>query len=249
MTNNKSGQTGNDSTNYLQAYAQVWSIYQTNNDNYFKRTQILMFAIQVAIFAVLAKLIGDMDDTSIFSLPALKLASLWIIPLFGFLSALAWATLITRQWNVLELYRRYMRYLERVLMADHHFPLAAFTLEKAVFKDRLRIVFGCHGARHNPGDKELAEESFPDRCKKGKMKIRMMHIEECIAVFLMSFWFACFGTLLVYRFCKNPRCFWFILIFVGSGVGVVICWFVSKKIKAKWGKSHEEKGFHTFMRG
>jgi len=250
MTNNERQQTENGPQHYLQAYQQVWSIYQTSNDNYFKRTQILMFAMQVAVFAALVKLIGDIDGGNIFPKSPLKLAALWMIPLVGFLSARAWALVIVRQWNLFELYRRYMRYLERVLMTEHGVPMAPFTLEKAVFsKDQNCILFDSCEAGGNPQTGRDEQEYFPDCGERGRMKIRMMRTEEYMAVFLMSFWCACLGTISVYALHRTPHCFWFIPIFIVWWVVAFILWrWVYKPWKKHWGhRRGPTKKFSEFM--
>jgi hypothetical protein len=252
MITNKTQQPENIPEHYLQVYQQVWNVYQTSNDNYFKRTQILMFAIQVAVFAALAKLAGDIGKSDILSLPPLKLVLLWIIPLAGSLSALAWATLIVRQWNLLELYRRYMRYLERVLL-DKKVPLAPFTLEKAVFtrQEQKCILFDSCAAIGNSQSRSrgVDQEYFPDYGARGRMRIGMMRIEEYIAVFLLSFWFACLVTLLFYSFRSTWPCLCFLPIFVASWVVAFGFWFwLYTPLKKLLGRKRKAtKKFSDFM--
>jgi hypothetical protein len=231
MTNNKTQQTDPHIQHYLQAYQQVWSVYQTNNDNYFKRTQILMFAIQVAVFAALVKLIGDIGNSNILPKSELELAALWIIPLTGFLAALAWATLITRQWNILELYRRYMRYLERVLLSKR-VPLGPFTLEKAVFTEEQKCILfdSCEAINNSQvGSAGGDQEYFPDYGYRGRMRIGMMRMEEYMAVFLMSFWFSCLVTLVWYKTDNTPRCSWFAGVFISFWLLAFAFWFLVYK--------------------
>jgi len=178
----------------LDTYDRVFDIFQLNNDNYFKRTQILMFAIQAALFAGFIKLAWDTQIETIISSASLNIVKFILfvfIPLFGSISAFTWVELITKQWNVLELYRCYLRYIERNLL-ELQIPLACFRAESLVFKYKHYIEF--EGSKKD-NDPEIPT-IFPHNGRK--VELSLMTIEERTAIFLFAFWMSCIVTLLTY---------------------------------------------------
>lgn len=183
----RANQTVNHSeiSNCIQAYEHVFRLFQMNNDNYFKRTQILMIVIQSGLFVAFSRLILSSGNAE----NSLSAISLGLIPLLGLLSAYSWALLITRQRNVLELCRCYLRGIESRLL-ELEVPLAYFKYEAMIF---YRPSFKCKQKYVRFRDDQ---KDFP--YYGSKVKIGLMKIEEYMAIFLSAFWFACFVTFLCY---------------------------------------------------
>jgi len=169
--------------NCIQAYDHVLRLFQMSNDNYFKRTQILMIVIQSGLFVAFSRLILNYSSPG----KSLSAISLALIPLIGLLSAYSWALLITRQRNALELCRCYLRGIEARLL-ELEVPLAYFTYEAMIF---YRPSFKCKQKYVRFRDDQ---KHFPYH--GSKVKIGLMNIEEYMAIFLIAFWFACFVTFL-----------------------------------------------------
>jgi hypothetical protein len=93
-----------------------------------------MIVIRSALFVGFTKLAWDpkLDLTPDNSKELLLLISLGVIPVLGILSAWAWTTLITRQHDVLEFCRCYLRGIETSLM-KLGIPVGYFTYEKKIF--------------------------------------------------------------------------------------------------------------------
>jgi hypothetical protein len=180
--------------NLLDVYDRIFNLFKANNDNYLTRTQILMFAIQGAIFASLGKLVFDSIDTENISL--IKLSNFILVAFISFFGFLA--SLVARQWKSLELFRCYMRYIERQLM-DLHFPLACFRAETLVLKYNHFIKFE---SSNNCPDSEIPT-IFPYNGRK--VKFGLMSIEKYIAWFLSAFWFSCLFICLYYIVIERIR--------------------------------------------
>jgi hypothetical protein len=191
-TNNNENRT----RHWLDAYDRVFQLFLMNNDNHFRRTQILMLAIQAAIFTGFGKAAWDPQVSKIL----LKLASLGVIPILGLISACIWFALIGRQRTVFEFYRCYLRYIECHLMRLG-VPLACFRAESFIFWGKNYVEFDdCENNSGNSNSKSnfKFQTKFPYNENKHKAKIGMMRLEEILVSFLFSFWSACLLTFFVY---------------------------------------------------
>ncbi len=115
----------------LAAYDHVLKILEINNDNYFKRTQILMIVAQSALFIGFVKILTVKKDTlnqSALITKPLALIALFVIALLGSLSAVVWIHFIRRQSNVLNLCKSYLKCIENSLM-QFHVPSGYWTYE------------------------------------------------------------------------------------------------------------------------
>jgi len=95
----------------------VSKILEINNDNYFKRTQILMIVAQAALFTAFSKVLA-MKNPKIFegfSFLTQRIV-LVLITAFGAGFAGLWYVFIRRQCNVLALCKGYLRGIEKYLM-------------------------------------------------------------------------------------------------------------------------------------
>lgn len=92
--------------NLKYSYDKALDIFRLHNDNYFKRTQIIMVAIQAGLFFVIIKLL-----TPIPVLPK-ELILPMIVILIGGAIAWAWGVLMTRQMQYMDLLKKYLRNLE-----------------------------------------------------------------------------------------------------------------------------------------
>ena len=165
--------------NYLTAYDCVLKLFQMNNDNYFKRTQIVMIVIQSALFVAFTNVITKFvyDSGTEIKWALFVVATLIII--LGIILACVWLSFITRQGNYLEFGRCYLRGIESHLM-ELGIPLGYFTYESKVFYHPSRdatqeyVYFG------------INLEKFPHKCRK--VKGHVIGVERLIARILMIFW-------------------------------------------------------------
>ena len=157
-----------ESKDILDAYRVHLDVWKVLNDNYFKRVQVLMIAIQAALFAAALKVV---DLKGRFGIQMLVLS---IIAGLGVISSSCWITLHDKQNRYLEFCRRTLRNLEHRL-AELGVPLQYFTLESHVFKlPHQREVPKLAGtAIRNEGERVFAEfvwarERYPDQDTKKK---------------------------------------------------------------------------------
>ena len=124
----------------LAAYNHVLKILEINNDNYFKRTQILMIVAQSALFVAFAKVLA-VKDSRIFDGFALlnQRGALLLITGFGAVFAGLWYLFIRRQCNVLNLCKGYLRGIENYLMRLG-VPSAYWTYESKLSHPRPRRI-------------------------------------------------------------------------------------------------------------
>ncbi len=162
------------SKNYLDVYDRVLGIFKINNDNYFKRTQILMLVIQSALFISFTSTWGD----------DIKWALLGLISFLGILSAYAWFVSITRQGDYLEFCRCYLRNIEYRLV-ELGIPLEYFKNESKVFYHSDPVHF------------KWSNDDFPHEVGR-KVKGRMIGIERWIACVLFIFWVFIFVLFILY---------------------------------------------------
>jgi len=202
MTECNTANGTNDNENrirhWLDAYDHVFKLFLMNNDNHFRRTQILMLAIQAATFTGLGKAAWDPEVSKI----PLKLASLGVIPMLGLISACIWFAIISRQRTVFEFYRCYLRYIEYHLMRLG-VPSACFRAEAFIFWGKNYVKFeDCENNSNNGNSSSKSnfkfQTKFPYDENKHKAKIGMMRLEEILVSFLFSFWSACLLTFSVY---------------------------------------------------
>lgn len=110
----------------LDAYRIQLDLWKVQNDNYFKRVQILMVVIQVALFSAALRFV-PVKSGSWF-----ELVILVGIELLGVFSARHWSALNEKQNQYMEFCRRTLRNLESRLV-ELGVPLRYFTLEAHVF--------------------------------------------------------------------------------------------------------------------
>jgi len=152
-----------ESRDILDAYRVHLDVWKVQNDNYFRRVQILMMAIQAGLFAAGLKIFVDMDR-SCFTTQILIL----IIAVLGMISSYCWMALNDRQNQYLEFCRRTLRNLEHRL-AELGVPLRYFTLEAHVFGPlREEVPDSAGTAVRKEGNRHFAEfswarERYPDQ--------------------------------------------------------------------------------------
>jgi len=163
-----------DKTLWINAYERAQEFYRLDNENYFKRTQILMVVIQSALFLSLVTLYSVDDD--------ILERALWgilAVSILGCLASFAWALLTKRQHQRLELCRYYMRYIESKLKGCNDDAPEGFCIyEKAVFYD-----FGKRNVQLEP----LGEEKVPKSITE-KITGPVRGIESGTAYALLFLW-------------------------------------------------------------
>ena len=181
----------NEIKHWLDVYDQVFRFFQINNDNYFKRTQILMFAIQIGIATAFIKLLDIVfRDSQNYSVLTLLNFALFIPPLLGAVFAFIWIWLIKRQWIGLQFSRCYMKYIEGYFLKNN-VPLAIFKLEGTVFNSQNRVRYDY------PSGYDIKPLYFPESPTK-KYRLRFTRIEELVACIIMSFWIS---ILFIFIYC------------------------------------------------
>jgi len=114
---------------YLTTYDFVLTIWKVQHDNYFKRVQVLMMAIEAGLFATLLKLwlnrITNIEDLAISA----------TISILGVLVSIVWCKYIRKQGTYLEYCRSLLRNVERRLI-ELRFPLGYFALESYIFSPK-----------------------------------------------------------------------------------------------------------------
>ena len=189
----------------LAAYNHVLKILEINNDNYFKRTQILMIVAQSALFVAFAKLLtvkkSTPEDFLLFT-KCIALIALFVVTLLGQISALLWVHFGRRQNNVLNLCKSYLRGIENTLM-KLDVPSGYWTYESMIAYpetymgkpgDRLEMNFEIDPCsfpfRLETGEGCRFTKKHCDRfpCKSKEFKIGLTKIERGIAWLLWLFW-------------------------------------------------------------
>jgi hypothetical protein len=192
-----------DAKNYLDAYDHVLGMFKVNNDNYFKRTQILMLVIQSALFLALTKLLWD---SSVKGSCIVHISQI-VIALLGVLSACVWMMMIKRQGDLLEFYKCYLRGIESRLMNDFDIPLGCFTYESKIAyrscKSDKSQRFAYFKMDKNPDQMVILKsslEEFSEQCcddnefrkifphKNQKVVFKLTLSEQYIARFLLFLW-------------------------------------------------------------
>jgi hypothetical protein len=184
----------------LDAYRIHFDVWKVQNDNYFRRVQILMMAIQAGLFAAGLKIFVDMDR-SCFTTQILLL----IIAGFGMASSCWWMRQNDRQSQYLEFCRRSLRNMEHKL-TELGVPLRYFTLEAHVFgPPREEIPESAGTAVRKEEDRDVVEftwarERYPDKNDDTKDERKRVHqlakvvggmktFEKGMAMGILRVWF------------------------------------------------------------
>jgi hypothetical protein len=183
----------NEINHWQYAYDKVFMLYQINIDTYFKRTQILMFAIQGGLIAAFIKLLatGKPNDGYILSEYILYFVLL-AVSVLGIVFCFIWLSMIKRQWNTLEHCRCYMRYIEGYLI-NLGVPLALFRSGAAIFFHHSCVIFGNDKKCENCKSK-LCQKRFPYDSKEAKTGL--MDLEKYIIFIIRLIWAVCFSIFL-----------------------------------------------------
>ncbi|MBU0661699.1 hypothetical protein KKG22_06030 [Patescibacteria group bacterium] len=178
----------------LNAYCIQFDVWKVQNDNYFKRVQILMVVIQAALFTAALRFIPPKSESwcEIF-IPM-------VIAVLGIFSAHHWTSLNEKQNQYMEFCRRTLRNLESRLV-ELGVPLRYFTLEAHVFGPlRTEITNSAGTSMRTKGDRHVAHfawstEDYPDPDEKEdnihelrKVGDGMMICEKKIAWGVLCVW-------------------------------------------------------------
>jgi len=151
-----------ESRDILDAYRVHLDVWKVQNDNYFRRVQVLMMAIQAVLFAATLKVV-DLEGRF-----CTQMLVLSILAVLGMISSYCWMALNDRQNQYLEFCRRTLRNLEHRL-AELGVPLRYFTLEAHVFGPlREEVPDSAGTAVRKEGNRHFAEfawalERYPDQ--------------------------------------------------------------------------------------
>jgi hypothetical protein len=125
--NENNSQDHGEIANLKYSYDKALDIFRLHNDNYFKRIQIIMVAIQAGLFFVIIKLL-----TPIPVLPK-ELIFPIIVTFIGIAIAYAWGVLMTRQMQYMMLIKNYIQNLEAKFV-DLKLPIDYFNIEASISK-------------------------------------------------------------------------------------------------------------------
>ena len=145
----------------LDAYRIQLDLFKLQNDNYFKRVQILMVVIQVALFTAALRFI-HVKSGSLY-----EIFILMGISILGIFSARHWSSLNEKQNQYMEFCRRTLRNLESKLV-ELGVPLRYFTLEAHVFGPlRTELTSSAGTSVRMEGERHIthfdwSEEDYPD---------------------------------------------------------------------------------------
>ena len=149
----------------LNAYRIQVDVWKVQNDNYFKRVQILMVVIQAALFTAALRFIPPKSE------PWFEIVIPMVIAVLGIFSAHHWTSLNEKQNQYMEFCRRMLRNLESRLV-ELGVPLRYFTLEAHVFGPlRTEITNSAGTSMGTEGGRHVAHftwstENYPDPDKK-----------------------------------------------------------------------------------
>ena len=164
-TEGKGGDQGDlnaEGKRILDAYRILFDFFKLQNDNYFKRIQILMVVIQVALFTAAFKFVSVTSE----SWDEVKVVTLVGIAIIGIVSAWYWSLLNTKQNQYLEFSRSMLRNLESRLV-ELGVPLRYFTLEAHVFGPARKEIISSAGTSVRTEDErhiatfEWSKEEYP----------------------------------------------------------------------------------------
>ena len=145
----------------LDAYRIQFDLWKVQNDNYFKRVQILMVVIQVALFTAALRFVR----VGFVSWDEIVIAV--GIPILGICSAFHWSALNVKQNQYMEFCRRTLRNLESKLV-ELGVPLRYFTLEAHVFGPlRTEITSSAGTSMRTKSERHIthfdwSNEDYPD---------------------------------------------------------------------------------------
>jgi len=229
----------------LDTYEKISKHLEIANDNYFKRTQIIMIAIQIVLITGFGKLVSDINILS-----PQKLLLLLSIPVIGLFFAFAWISFIKRQCDTLEFCKCYMRYIEKKLL-NCNVPLAYFRAESVIFYHHCSINFIGDPNNGNSSDSDVGDNSedkfclqtkFPYDRKETKI-LGVVGIEKDMVRFILLIWVTCFTAILSMHWnilpCLLPYIFH---IFIVISILVFAYWIVLRNLWKKlnlWGKLEE----------
>ena len=187
----------------LDSYRVHLDVWKVHNDNYFRRVQVLMVAVQAALFAAVLKVV-DLKGIS-----WTQIVMLLVLAVLGTISAQNWMSLNEKQNQYMEFCRRTLRNLEHRL-AELGVPLRYFTLEAHVFGPLRREVPNSAGtAVRTEGTRHVAKflwagEEYPDQDtdekdvhELAKVTGRIIYCDRTIASCMRVVWvLALIGTIL-----------------------------------------------------
>ncbi|GAX60922.1 phage shock protein A [Candidatus Scalindua japonica] len=200
--------------NLQYSYNRTLDIFKIANDNYLKRVQIIMVALQTGLFIALMRLLSPLPDSwKDFPLPI-------IVTIIGILLSTLWNGLHNKQIQYLELMKRYLRNLESEL-AESKVPMDYFNIESAlsyhitevkVEKIKTKII-GKEIRTENEKDRHVffegSEDRYPDKGNSGKMLGGLVNLESLLGKGALWFWRVFLFSLIawvVFIVYVNPPC-------------------------------------------
>jgi hypothetical protein len=176
----------------LAAYGHMLKILEMNNDNYFKRTQILMIVAQSALLIAFVKLFTGPAPNGFKNPLLMKPIILLAIAVLGIIASSIWLRFIERQCTVLNLCKTYLRAIEDSLMRLG-VPLGYWTYEGVV----------SYPEEYKQHQKDMIYREhllFPKwlfPCENKQKKIGLTKIEQGIAWILLGLWIVLIVLVLV----------------------------------------------------
>ena len=183
----------NEIKHWQYAYEKVCEHLNLIHDHYFKRTQILMFTIQIGLATAFIKLL--VTDFTNPNLLLCKLQAYYVFCVISFLGVVfcfIWLLMIKGHWEGLEYCRCYMRYIEGHLM-KLGVPLAVFRAESVISYLLNRINFDDE-ERKDKDNHNKYQKVFPYRKKKAD--IGLMNLEKWVVRIIRLAWVLCFSIFL-----------------------------------------------------
>jgi hypothetical protein len=179
---------------WLETYKILHNHFNLGQEFYFKRTQILMFAIQIGLATAFIKILIAVFDKSQTSYSTCSISelhplhfALLVISLSGIVFSFIWLTMIQRHWYVSEYCRCYLRYIEGRLM-ELDIPLAIFRVESAIFHSQRHVFFG---DKYEEDKNSFFQKEFPYEGMKAK--IGLMNLEKWVVWVINLIWTICFS--------------------------------------------------------
>ncbi len=175
----------------LAIYDYVLKVFQLATDAYFKRTQLIMIVAQSILFIAFVKLFTA-DTIGFKGFPllgmdgcALQGIALLVVAILGAISAYIWIVFVSRQRNVLDICRTYLRNIEDSLTELGVVPLGYWKYESLVSHPENYAEAELQDIRSkNPS--LFPCWHFP--CGNYQKKIGLTGIEQGIAWFLFALW-------------------------------------------------------------
>lgn len=170
----------------LDAYRIQIDVWKVQNDNYFKRIQILMVVIHAALFTAALRFIPQKSESWD------EIVIPMVIAVLGILAAHHWTSLNKKQNQYMELCRRTLRNLESRLV-ELGVPLRYFTLEAHVFGPlRTEVTNSAGTSMRTEGGRHVAHfawstEDYPDFPYPDKKKEANIHELRKVGGGMMAF--------------------------------------------------------------